>query len=399
MFISWIRYLRGYVTLQAEGAFTERFLNLLIQHGFALWNIGKTGYTLSCCVFAADYKKLRRYAKKTHVRLHIISKHGAPFFARENYRRGGLLFGIVFFITFLSVMNSFVWNIEIVGNETVTDELILSVAQKNGLRTGIKSSSVDAESLERRMFIELDQLSWIAVNVEESTVTIHVKEAEPLPKMYPENDRPYNITAACDGVIRRIVCSVGKELVSEGMIVQKGDLIVSGVLGYTDGRWDWKHARADVYAETEYAIIIDIPLEQTVEKATGEHIIQTTLELFGRELPRFSMPYTETAYEFRKEEPIRFLWFDLPIKRIIYDYMIYEYANVTYSEEQAKKLALDELELRRSAELGDAQILDSRLTGFVKNDVFHLKAEYTCIMNIAEEQSFLVSEKEDSEAE
>ncbi|MBQ3049510.1 MAG: sporulation protein YqfD [Oscillospiraceae bacterium] len=392
MLVSLFRYLRGYIRCSAEGVFTERFLNLLIQNGITVWDVEKSGYTMSCCVFASDYKKLGKYAERTQVRLSSAEKHGAPFFIKENRRRSGIMVGAVLFITFLSVMNSFIWHIEVVGNETVSDELILSTAEKLGLHTGIKASSIDAESFERLLFLELEPLSWVAVNVEESTVIINVKESDPKPIMYPENDLPYNIVAARDGVIRRIVCSVGNELVTEGSIVKAGDLIVSGILGYTDGRWDWKHARAKVYAETEYAIMIDIPLKQTVEKATGEHIIQTTVELFDTEFPRFAKPYEGTAYEFRSKESVKFLWFDLPLKRVVYDYMVYENIPVEYSEAQAKALALDELELRKSAELGDAQILDSKITGFVKNGVFRLKAEYTCIMDIAKEQGFSISD-------
>ena len=387
MLVALLRYIRGYVRFSAEGAFAERFLNLLIQNGFAVWDIRKEGYTLEGCVFADKYRRLRRFARRTGVRLRIKQKLGAPFFARENKRRMGVLLGIAAFIVFLSVMNCFIWRIEVTGNETVSDELILQTARRYGLRTGIAASSVDARELERNMFVELHDLSWIAVNIEESTAVINVRECVPVPEMFPNNDAPYNVVAARDGVIRRIVASSGQEMVSEGDIVMKGDILVSGILGYTDGRWEWKHAHADVYAETKHTIIIDVPLEQEAERATGRHILRNTLEIFGAELPVLPVEYDGHYYEFRDEEPVRFLWFELPVSRVTYDYMLYDIVPDTLDESRAKAMALDTLEIRRSAELGDAEILSENITGVIRGGVFRLRADYTCIVNIAVEQA------------
>ena len=387
MLVALLRYIRGYVRFSAEGAFAERFLNLLIQNGFAVWDIRKEGYTLEGCVFADKYRLLRRFARRTGVRLRIKQKLGAPFFARENKRRMGVLLGIAAFIVFLSVMNCFIWRIEVTGNETVSDELILQTARRYGLRTGIAASSVDARELERNMFVELHDLSWIAVNIEESTAVINVRECVPVPEMFPDNDAPYNVVAARDGVIRRIVASSGQEMVSEGDIVMKGDILVSGILGYTDGRWEWKHAHADVYAETKHTIIIDVPLEQTAERATVRHILRNTLEIFGAELPVLPVEYDGHYYEFRDEEPVRFLWFELPVSRVTYDYMLYDIVPDTLDEIRAKAMALDTLEIRRSAELGDAEILSESITGVIRGGVFRLRAYYTCIVNIAVEQA------------
>ncbi len=395
MLIAILRYMRGYVRFRAEGAFVERFLNLLIQNGFAVWSVSRRDYTLEGCVFAGDYKRLRRFARRTGVRLRVAQKLGAPFFARENRRRAGVLLGIVLFVAFLAVMNRFVWRIEVVGNESVSSELILQTAKKYGLRTGVAAASVDARRLERSIFLELDELSWIAVNIEECNAVINVRECVPPPQMFPDNDGAYNVVAARDGVIRRIITSAGQEMASEGDIVRKGDIIVSGILGYTGGRWEWKHARADVYAETKHTIIIEIPLEQTEERATGEHIVRSTLEIFGAELPLPQPVYSGSCYEFRDSEPVRFLWFDLPVRRVVYDYMLYDVVPVTLTGEQAKAMALDKLEVRRSAELGNAEILRSDLTGVVSGGVFRLRADYLCIVNIAAEQPIDISGRSD----
>ncbi len=209
MLISVLRFLKGYVCFRAEGVFAERFLTLLIKNGFAVWDIRKEDYVLRGCVFAAKYKLLRRFARKTNVRLRIDTKCGAPFFVRENKRRGGVLLGAVIFIAFLSTMNSFVWRIDVVGNETVSNKLILQTAYKYGLRTGAPAASLDALDIERRMFIELKDISWIAINIEESTATINVKESVPAPRMLRDNDTPCNVVASRDGVIRRIIASAG----------------------------------------------------------------------------------------------------------------------------------------------------------------------------------------------
>ena len=75
-----IFYILGYLNIEVEGVFVERFINICKSKGILLWNVKmKKGVLLYANIGIKDYKNIRTIAKKTGTRVRIKKKCGIPF--------------------------------------------------------------------------------------------------------------------------------------------------------------------------------------------------------------------------------------------------------------------------------------------------------------------------------
>lgn len=81
MLISFFRYLQGYVRVRLTGYSPERFLNLCKAHGIEIWDLQIHGLNYDMNVSIRDFRRLKPFRKKSRARLHILERHGLPFFA------------------------------------------------------------------------------------------------------------------------------------------------------------------------------------------------------------------------------------------------------------------------------------------------------------------------------
>ena len=110
-------YLIGYLNIQVEGYFIERFINICIGKGILLWNIRREKSSLMYAnVSKKDFRKLKQIAKKTKSRIKIREKKGFPFILNKYRKRKLFAILLLIIIVIIFVLSKFIWNIEIVGN-------------------------------------------------------------------------------------------------------------------------------------------------------------------------------------------------------------------------------------------------------------------------------------------
>ncbi len=235
-----IRYLRGYVCFMARGSYLPRFMNLLASERIAVWGVRRRDDTLHACVSAAAYAAMRPLARRAGVRLRLTGKRGLPFKRKRLRRRRGLAVGFAVFALFLLGMTRFVWSIQIgEGNKTVPEETILTVLEELGVRPGVLRSSIDVRDCERRALLALHQFSWIALNIDGSTVHVEVRETMQVPEMI-DPGTPCNVVASHDGQLLEMRVYDGQPYKQKGDAVLAGQLIVGGVVQDRLGRNQFK---------------------------------------------------------------------------------------------------------------------------------------------------------------
>ena len=70
IFKVFIYYILGYLNIEVEGIFVERFINICKSKGILLWNIKMEKGVLLCVnIGIKDYKNIRNIAKKTGTKL------------------------------------------------------------------------------------------------------------------------------------------------------------------------------------------------------------------------------------------------------------------------------------------------------------------------------------------
>ena len=195
-------YLFGYATISVEGYFIERFINICRGKQIFLWNMKrKKSSFLFTNIAIKDFKKIRQVAKVTKCQVKIQKKKGLPFLLHR-YQKRKLFIGLLLtlFLVIFGVSN-FVWNIEIIGNNTIPTEELLEQLNEYGLVLGKLKNSVKTKEIISKMIVE-------------------VVEADKKPDIIDENEY-CSIVSKKEGRITKINVQNGTALVKVGDIVTK----------------------------------------------------------------------------------------------------------------------------------------------------------------------------------
>ncbi|OPY57772.1 MAG: putative stage IV sporulation protein YqfD [Pelotomaculum sp. PtaU1.Bin035] len=221
-----VSYFIGYVVIIVTGKTPEKFVNMAASRGIYLWDISKAGNdVLTLKVRLQAVKPLRHIARRTGCRYNIKSKRGFPFHFARLRRRKALAIGFVFFLGTLYFLSSFVWFIEVRGNERITAAEVLDVAAESGLSRGMPKWKIEPDRIEARIIERLPLVAWTGVYFKGTKVTIEVAE-----RVVPEemDRRPSHIVAAKAGLVKELLVLNGHPSVKEGDTVIPGQVLISG---------------------------------------------------------------------------------------------------------------------------------------------------------------------------
>lgn len=390
--ISIIRHTRGYVRFTVEGTYVERFLNLLARERISVWDMERQGNVLVACVAASAYPSMRALAKKAGVRLRLAEKKGVPFQRKKLKRQRGLVVGLALFALFLFVMSRFIWSIQVNGNGSVPEDVILSALEEIGIKPGIRASTIDVRDSERRALLALQDFSWVALNIDGSTLYVEVYETMPVPPII-DPESPCNVVASHSGQILEMRVYSGQPMLQQGDAVLEGQLLVSGITQDRREQNLFRHARADIIAQVELELEVGIPLQQVEYRETGSTRSRNYLRVFGFEMPLFLPRQIPRPYMAqRTEHPLVLFSAELPVSRRKELFILMEEIPVTYTEQQAKELAMRELAALERVEMAEGDIIERTLTARIEEEQYILSAQYICHMNIAQQKEILRSE-------
>ncbi len=370
-----LRYLKGYVKFRADGGFSERFINLCAAKNIPLFN----STYINCGVCAEtdikNFPRLRETARKTGVRISVISKSGFAFYFRKKRHRTGLIVGAVFYVTFIVVMNMFVWNIEAGGSEKYSSEQLIASAEKVGVKYGICRFIFDEKKAAREIYKAFsDELSWVAVNIIGSKCYISVRDNNDSGKDENLlNREPSNLIADFDGVILSDETYSGIKTISKGNAVKEGDLLISGVMDNengtavyycADGNFTARHNRyfeSSIYKSSYLqpvsmsskatAVLFGVPIKfGESKKQSNEYSFLKVLMFDNHPLP-FSYTITFTADE----------------------------KDVALSEKQCLLLSADFYTQTTYSVLGNTKIISYDIKVLSQGQDCSIQGEYDCI--------------------
>ncbi len=339
------RYLKGYLRIKIEGQSTEHFINGCLHEKISLWRlkkISKNKMTLNLGV--KSFKKLRPIARKSKCKVKILEKKGLPFLLRKYRKRKTFLLGVFIFFVALNFLASFLWTIEIKGNERVESKNILSLLETMNIKPGVMKYGIDADKVAGKMVLELSDLAWAGIEIRGTKMLIEVSESTLPPELVPL-DIPCDIIAAKDGYIESIVVRQGEKKVKAGDTVKKGQLLVSGLLENKNDKTQTMlvHSMAEVKARTWYEAdskIINI-IKKKVPTGNVKNIYK--LDLFSKTI---GIPFIKNKFEnFEVTKTLRSLSFGeklvLPIGLVTERYSEYNIVNTELDSYTARKLAID----------------------------------------------------------
>ena len=218
-------------------------------------------------------KALEYCAEKTGCRLEVMAYGGLPAKWRKYKGRQFLMAGLLFFIVGLYVLSSFVWMVDIEGNERLSKEELLSACAEWGLRPGAWKANVDTETITKQLLSSFADISWVSVSVQGTDATIQLAETIEKTEII-DKETPQDIVAEKDGVILQITAQRGTPLVQVGDVVKAGDVLISseiqvGVEG-EEIHSEYVAAQGSVTARTWQNMTEELPLQYTENVWQGE---------------------------------------------------------------------------------------------------------------------------------
>lgn len=387
MFLALWYYLRGYVTIKAKGFSAERFMNLAAYRGVYLWDVAQDGAGMTMKAASGSLPILEACAEKTGCTMEILGKGGLPVFLGRFRRRQVWAVGLFCFTAGLYLLSSFIWTVEVEGNERLSAEEILTACEEMGLRAGVRKRTVDTEAVTDGLLAQFADISWVSVGVKGTDATI--KLAEIIEKAEPvDKQTPCDMVAAADGVIVQITAERGTPKVQAGDVVQKGDVLISSeVLIGLEGEeqhTEYTAAEGAVTARIWSRLTEELPLQYEEVVYSGEEKENHSILFAEKELDILH-PNKEGLWEKTTEQelPLALGDFQLPLRLKKERWKAYQILEKERTPEEAKALLEEKLRKKTENLLSPyGKIEDIKIKYEDYADSVHAQAEVTLLERI-----------------
>ena len=108
----------------------------------------------------------------------IVGRFGLPFFLHK-YRKRKLFFAGAFLsVALIFLMSRYIWNIDIRGNLSYTDETLLRFLASTEVTNGMPVSEVDCARIVKDIRKEYNDIIWVSASIKGTRLIIQVKENE-----------------------------------------------------------------------------------------------------------------------------------------------------------------------------------------------------------------------------
>ena len=272
----WLKqHYTGYVRVRLTGRSPERFFNLCRSSKILLWNIACEKEEYWFFLLLPDFYRIRQFARKAGVRVRIQEKLGLPFFLYRNRKRKLFAVGAASFFLLLFVLSRFIWNISFSGNLLFTDDVLTGQLREIGVCYGMPKRGVDCDRIEEELRSRCSRIVWVSAHVSGTRLQIRIRENETADGIPLREESPRNLVAETAGTVVSILVRAGKAAVQPGDEVEKGQILVEGMLPVTNDSGEvertlFVRADADIRLRTTKIYREWVPHFQTVRSYTGK---------------------------------------------------------------------------------------------------------------------------------
>lgn len=380
------RFIMGCLYVEFSGDIAETILNVAAKKGISLWNVKRKKNKINSYISLSDFLRLPKMIRGKGVRVHILEKRGLPFFVNRYKKRYGIAVGIVVFFAILKLLSLFIWTIEVEGNKAIPKSQIIKACNEIGIYEGVAKSKIDTGIHRQKLLLKLESLTWASLNIEGSKLTVNVSEFE---EKVDKEKTLTNLKASADGVIKKIDITSGIAVVKVGDRVEKGDLLVSGVVENPNST-RFVHASGKIVAQTERSYSLSAENIQNKYIKTGKKYDKNVLEIFGLKIP-FYLGIENRKYKSSlKIKQAKLFGNNLPIRLYTRSFEILTEKKIAFTDEQLK----EQLVVLLENEIKQQNITNYNIVAkeFNKADnKLNLEAKITATENIAYEEILLIS--------
>ena len=382
---------RGTVRLKVSGAQPERILNFCAEKGIEFWDASPCeDFSVSFSAFSSDCAAIMSQSGKNGLEIELLSEKGGRKLARSVKRRAVFVVLAVVSVTLASVSSLFLWNIEIEGNDKLSDAQILRALSDCGVDYGVFWPSLSSDEVRSRVVAEMHEIAWLSLNVRSSRAHIVVHERVDKPEIVNEK-APCDIVATKSGVIKRMSVLEGESAAVPGSAVAEGDILVRGLMSSETGDERHVHSMAQVIADTWYEISAQTPL--TEDRKTEKVHTDTAFSLIiGKKRINFFSDSRNKYTSCDKINKLRYISlgdvFTLPLGYAIESTTQYETKAVPIDEKESVKRMKADLRSELQRRIGDGQIVSEEYSVSKTEGLLTVTLRAQCTENIAREAQY-----------
>jgi len=265
----WVQRSFGYITIRVKGVTVEKFINECAVNEVVIWDVKyEEEQVFTANVLLADLSKLKKMAKHLSFKINFIEKKGIPFLVNKFSRRKGMIVGIAGFLLSIVVLSNMVWGIEIEGASPALEYDIHATMDDIGVKKGnLQFLLPSPEEIQKEIMNKMDEITWVGVTRQGASYHFQIVEKEIVEEL--PRSMSGHLVASRKAVIQDMFVEKGKAMVATNQVVEKGDILVSGLIG-KENEQKLISAEGNVTGEFWYKVQVNVPLHLMVETITGE---------------------------------------------------------------------------------------------------------------------------------
>lgn len=272
----------GQITIEVNSLMPEKILNILWDNEIYTCNIVKVNLaTIRLTIYFKDYKETEILIKKYKGKVRIVNTSGIIVLIMKMKRKISLVIGAGLFFIVIYILSNYIWSIDIQTQRNLSPFEIRQQLSSIGIKQGISKSQINVRELEKNMEDLNDQIMWIRVRVEGSTLKLVIKE-----KVNPPSTEKIlfeQVVAKMDGEVKRVYTNSGNPAVAPGDIVRSGDELILPIQGREGFEKEVKPS-GTVIANTFYEKFMEVQISGEKLERTGKKNSDIYLKFFGKKI-------------------------------------------------------------------------------------------------------------------
>jgi similar to stage IV sporulation protein len=351
--IPFLKYLKGFLRIKVWGFSPERFINLCGNKNILLWDISQEDGIYTMYISLKGFYALRQIVRKTGTKVTILKRYGLPFLVPSLLSRKIFLLGLLACVGCWIASSFFIWNIQVEGNQQITDDMFYSFLEEQQIRVGTRKKTVNLTELEKQIRIAFPEVTWTSAKQNGTRLEIVVKEND-APILPQEEEKALvgqDLVSPYEGEVVSMIVRKGVPKVKIGDTVEAGTLLVEGRIPIMNDDLtvrEYQYVDADADVMIEHLLIQEetLPYDYIDKEYTGRSKKRIFIRV-GKEEVRSLLELTYPYYDSVETEstPDWLKVLHIPVLWGSYTYREYQNVEHEYSLEEAKNILEDKMRL------------------------------------------------------
>lgn len=387
-----LSYIIGYVRVQVEGYYIERFINICTNNKIVIWNLKRDkNIDLYLNVRTKDFKEMINAAKRTKCKVKILKKKGAPFIAHRYKKRKLFVTLLIMIILLIGISSNFVWNVEIKEEDGKEIAGLIEDLEECGLKSGIPKYNLDTKELINSIRLKRQDIAWIGIELKGTNAIVKVVKSDEKPDIIKEEEY-CSIVADKAGIITKISAQNGTAQVKVGDTVNVGTTLISG---WMEGKYTgirYVHSKGEIQAKVWHTKSKKIYLNQEIKEETGNIENKYSIKINNFKINLHKGVSKFEIYDTINEEKKFKIFSDfyLPISIIKMTNKEERKVQKTYTIEEAKNIGISELEEELQNEIENKEnIVNKNINIYENEDNVEVYVTYEVLEDIGTKEKIV----------